>query len=158
MSDTPIIRRPPEVSINAINLIKGSEEFRSVAYAATEFERQKGIWTIAWGHTKNVKEHDTCTIQQGDGWLLQDINECLEDIDACVIVELNQGQLDALVSWVFNFGRDHLKESTLLHKLNQGDYAGAAEELPKWIHQNGKVLPGLVIRREKERKLFMEGV
>ncbi|MDU2883127.1 MAG: lysozyme, partial [Enterobacter sp.] len=61
----------------------------------------------------------------------------------------------ALVDFAYNLGVKALEGSTLLKKLNAGDYAGAAAEFPKWNKAGGKVLPGLVKRREAERTLFL---
>jgi len=71
-----------------------------------------------------------------------------------VAVHMTQGQNDAVVSFSFNVGLDQFADSTLLKKLNAGDYAGAANEFQRWNKGGGKVLPGLVKRREAERKLF----
>jgi lysozyme len=69
-------------------------------------------------------------------------------------VSLNQGQYDALVDFTYNLGPAALQGSTLLRKLNAGDYAGAAAEFPKWCHAGRAVLPGLVTRRARERAMF----
>lgn len=71
-----------------------------------------------------------------------------------VKVKLNQNQYDALVSFVYNVGPANFKSSTLLHKLNQCDYKGAAKEFAHWTKSGGKVLPGLVKRRKDEKSLF----
>jgi lysozyme len=85
-----------------------------------------------------------------------------------VSAPLNQRQFDALYSLVFNVGpgakgkKDGIlslssgQSSTLLRKLNVGDYAGAADEFPKWCHgAGGTLLAGLVTRRARERALFL---
>ena len=64
----------------------------------------------------------------------------------------------ALVDFTFNLGSGNLQTSTLLKLLNAGDYAGAANELPKWNLGSGRVQPGLVTRRARERSLFLTGV
>ena len=71
-----------------------------------------------------------------------------------VTVQLNQDQFDALVSFTFNLGEGNLKQSTLLQKVNAGDFAGAAKEFPRWNKAGGQVLPGLVRRRASEALLF----
>ncbi|MCY1305462.1 Lysozyme RrrD [compost metagenome] len=70
-------------------------------------------------------------------------------------VPLSQGQFDALASFVFNLGSGNLQCSTLLRKLNAKDYAGAADEFPRWNKAGGKVLAGLTRRRAAERALFL---
>jgi lysozyme len=71
-----------------------------------------------------------------------------------VTVPLNQNQFDALVSFTENEGATSFEESTLLRLLNAGDYAGAAAQFDRWVYQKGRVLPGLVDRRQQEAALF----
>ena len=68
---------------------------------------------------------------------------------------VTQNQFDALVSFTYNLGAGNLRSSTLLKKLNAGDYAGAADEFPKWNKAGGKELAGLTRRRNAERDLFL---
>ena len=75
-------------------------------------------------------------------------------INECVTAPLSQKQFDAMVSWVYNLGPANLKASTLLIKLNQGDYPKVPEQIRRWNKAGGKVLPGLVRRREAEAQLF----
>ncbi|MEG5623927.1 lysozyme, partial [Enterobacter hormaechei] len=77
------------------------------------------------------------------------------DVSRLVKVGLTQGQFDALVSFTYNLGARSLSTSTLLRKLNAGDYAGAADEFLRWNKAGGKVLNGLTRRREAERALFL---
>ncbi len=77
------------------------------------------------------------------------------DVSRLVKVKLTQGQIDALVSIEYNLGDRTLSSSTLLRKLNSGDYAGAADEFLRWNKAGGKVLNGLTRRREAERALFL---
>lgn len=135
-------------------LIKGYEKLRLTAYAATEEERAKGIWTIGWGHTAGVKEGDTCTAEEADQFLLSDLEKAEGGVYSLVRTPLNQNQYDALVSLVFNIGRGNFAASTILKRLNLGDYAGAAQEFKKWNKQAGKVLGGLTKRRAEEEALF----
>ena len=66
-----------------------------------------------------------------------------------------QGSFDALVSISFNFGLGNLQRSTIRMKANRGDWEGAADAFRVWTKGGGKVLPGLVKRREAERSLFL---
>jgi lysozyme len=70
---------------------------------------------------------------------------------------LTQGQLDALVSFSFNCGLGTLQRSTLRQKHNRGDYAGAADEFMKYTKGGGKVLKGLVNRRNDEKAMYLNG-
>ena len=71
-----------------------------------------------------------------------------------VKVGLEQCQFDALCSWVYNLGPNNLKESTLLKVLNDGDYSSVPAEIKRWNKAGGKVLQGLMRRREAEALLF----
>ena len=89
--------------------------------------------------------------------LLEDLNDRYEpDVLRLVSAELTQSQFDALVSFTYNLGASALARSTLLKKLNAGDYAGAAEEFERWDKCNGKPLAGLARRRHAEKSLFLE--
>jgi len=119
-----------------------------------------GIWTIGYGSIhhidKNtaVKEGDVITEDDASRWLNLEVKEKAAAVNNLCKVPLKQGMFDALVSFTFNFGSGALEKSTLLRNLNGKDYEGAAREFDRWIHGGGKVLPGLVIRRNKEEALF----
>ena len=89
-----------------------------------------------------------------DRLLAEDLAEFEKYVDTYVTVALTQNQFDALVSWTFNLGPGNLKESTMLKKLNQGLYAEVPDEMRRWNKAGGKVLEGLIRRREAEAKLF----
>lgn len=132
-------------------LIKYWEELRLEAYLPTPND----VWTIGWGHTKGVKKGDTITVEEAKDFLREDIAWAEAAVNDLVKVKLNQNQFDALVSFVFNVGTTNFKKSTLLKKLNAGDYNGAAEQFPRWNKQKGKVLNGLVKRRADEMQYFL---
>lgn len=138
-----------KVSENGLKVIKESEGLRLKAYRDTG-----GVWTIGYGHTRGVKPGNRITMEVADAYLKADVRSAESDVSSLVKVELNQNQYDALVSFVFNIGHEQFSGSTLLRKLNTGDYSGAAAEFPRWRHDNGKVIAGLVTRRAKERDLF----
>jgi lysozyme len=112
--------------------------------------------TIGWGHTKGVKMGDSCTIMQADEWLREDCRDAENEVNRCVRAIITQNQFDALVSFVFNIGGPNFRASTLLSKLNSGDYAGAAAQFPRWNKQGGVVLNGLTRRRAQEMALFLK--
>jgi lysozyme len=72
-----------------------------------------------------------------------------------VTVPLTQGQIDALISFIYNVGAHAFVMSHVLRALNHGNYAQAAEHLLDWDHAIGRVVPGLRARRERERALFL---
>lgn len=67
----------------------------------------------------------------------------------------HQGRFDALVSFAFNAGLGNLQRSQIRMRANRGDWEGAAEALMDWTKGGGKVLPGLVKRRQAEKELFL---
>lgn len=115
-----------------------------------------GVLTIGWGHTgKDVTPGQCISQARADELLAQDLAPRERDVERLVKVPLTQHQFDALVSFVYNLGAGALAGSTLLKKLNAGNYAGAADEFLKWNKAGGKVLPGLSRRRAAERELFL---
>ncbi|AWJ92628.1 muraminidase (plasmid) [Azospirillum baldaniorum] len=120
-----------------------------------------GVPTIGYGHTAGVKMGQRITASQAENFLLEDMAAAAAQVDKLVKVPLTDRQRGALASFVFNLGAGALGSSTLLRRLNQRDYAGAAAEFPKWVYAtvNGvkTQLPGLVKRRAAEVKLFEKG-
>lgn len=138
-------------SERGLDLIRRFEGVKRRAYLCPA-----GVWTIGYGHTKGVKEGDTCSEQQADQWLQDDLRASEEAVNRLVAVPLTQAQFDALVSFTFNLGTGNLYSSTLLRKLNVSDYAGAADQFLRWTKAKGRELPGLVRRRAAERDLFLQ--
>lgn len=138
-------------SQEGIDLIKSFEACKLEAY-----QDGGGVWTIGWGHTGGVSEGDTCTQEQADAWLVDDLGDAEGLVKHFVTVDLNQHQFDALVAFTFNVGGGALQHSTLLQKLNAGDYEGAADEFPRWSHIGAVVCQGLLRRRVAEKQEFEE--
>jgi len=132
-----------------IRLIKSFEGCRTVAY-----QDAVGVWTIGYGHTIDVKKGMTITQHQCDVMLEVDIETYENYVKEQVDVSLTQNQFDALVSWVYNLGPTNLRNSTMLKVLNAGKYDEVPYQMKRWVHAGGKVLKGLVIRREAEAELF----
>jgi len=143
--------------IENTHLIKESESLRLQAYLPTPND----VPTIGYGHIKNVKLGMTITKDEAEQFLRDDLAWVDKALDSLVKVPLNQSQYDALGSLVFNIGEGQFRNSTLLRKLNEKDYAGAADQFLRWDKQRNKktgqmeVLKGLTIRRGKERSLFL---
>ncbi len=112
-------------------------------------------WTIGYGHTRNVQPGDTCTSEQAEEWLHEDVADAASAVNDYVKVPMSQSQFDALVSFVYNLGVSNFNRSTLLTKLNKGDIEGAADEFLKWDMASGHVMAGLDARRHAERELFL---
>jgi len=95
------------------------------------------------------------TIAEAEDLLRADMIGFERGVAACVKVPLTDNQFASLVSFAFNLGVGALQKSTLLKLLNQGKYSLAANEFLKWNKAAGRILPGLVRRREAERALFL---
>lgn len=137
------------ISKNGLDLIKHFESLQLKAYKCSA-----NVWTIGYGHTKNVKEGDRISQDQANCFLMQDLYSVERAIVRLVKVKLNQNQFDALCSLIFNIGISAFNKSTLLAKLNTGDYVGAAEQFRRWNKVNNVVMAGLVRRRQAEEDLF----
>ena len=131
------------------------EEFEGCRLSA--YLDQGGVPTIAVGHTLNVKMGDTCTPEEADAWLADDLKNAEHAVNGMVKAALRQPQFDALVSFVFNVGSGNFAQSTVLKRLNIGtpDYLAAADALLMWNKVAGEVNHGLVRRREAEKSLFL---
>lgn len=140
------------------NFIKSHEGLRLNAY-----RDPVGIWTIGYGHTASAKPGQVITRAQADNLFLKDVQEAEKAVKSLVKVPLNQNQFGALVSFVFNAGAFKFRGSTLLRKLNAGDYKGAADEFLRWDKAGCNTgagcqrLPGLTKRRAEERNFFLGG-
>ena len=144
------------ISQNGINLLSSFEGCELTAYLCPA-----NVWTIGFGTTvypsgMKVKKSDTCTLEQAKQLKAQDLKRFEKIVNNLVKASLTQNQFDALVSLVYNIGPSAFEKSTLLKKLNAGDYQGAADQFIVWNKSGGKVLQGLVDRRTKERKLFLK--
>ena len=137
-------------SDNGLALTRSFEGLRLTAY-----QDCGGVWTIGYGHTgPDVHADLTITDAEADALLRADVADAVTCVNRAVHVPITQNQFDALVDFCFNCGRGSLLQSTLLRKVNIGDFAGAAEQFALWDHAGGKVVPGLVRRRKAEAELF----
>ncbi len=142
-------------SDDGIDLITSFEGTRFNAY-----DDGVGVWTIGTGTTVypngvKVKKGDACTAEQAKAYFKHDLAKFEKTVNESVTVPLTQNQFDALVSLTYNIGSGAFNNSTLLKKLNKGDYQGAADQFLVWNKAGGKVMKGLVRRREAERALFL---
>lgn len=117
-----------------------------------------GVLTSCYGHTGAQAESGrTYTEQECTEILVDDVRSREAMMMNAITVPVNDEIKAALLSFVYNVGIGAFESSTLLKKLNAGDYAGACNELPRWVYAKGRKLPGLVTRREDERALCLEG-
>ena len=120
----------------------------------TPYRDGGGVWTNGWGNTRNVDPRITITQDQADRDLEANVQDAVDAVNDHVEVELTQHQFDALVDFTFNVGTTAFRTSTLLKKLNAGDLQGANAQLDRWNQDNGKVVQGLIRRRDAEQELF----
>ena len=159
------------------DLMHRYEGFRSKPYLCPAH-----IWTIGYGHVlyqdqislpvlrtaekpvKMIRKEMPLKPEDNRVWTKTEIDELfrndVETFERGVLrlvpgVVGRQGSFDALVSFAFNAGLGNLQRSTIRMKANRGDWEGAAEAFMMWTKGGGKVLPGLVKRREAEVKLFL---
>jgi GH24 family phage-related lysozyme (muramidase) len=142
------------ISQTGIDLIKSFEGLRLESYKAVSTEKHM---TIGYGHYgPDVKVDQKLTKKQAEDLLKKDLKTFVDGVNSLVKVKVNSNQFDALVSFAYNCGLGALKTSTLLEKLNSGDYLGASKEFERWTKSGGKELKGLVTRRNKEKNLFLK--
>ena len=160
-----------KVSPAAMEMIKHHEGVRTRPYRCPAL-----LWTIAVGHVIDpthaaVKYEErrnlpipagwdrTLTMAEVDAILAQDLNRFERGVlRLCPAAAGRQGVFDSLVSFAFNVGLGSLQRSTLRMKTNRGDFEGAADEFLKWTKAGGRVLPGLVKRRNDERAMYLSGI
>ena len=135
--------------MEGLALIKKFEGCELEAYQCSA-----GVWTIGYGHTKDVEEGDTISKDQAEEMLVEELHEYENYVNEYVNVALSQNQFDALVSWVYNLGPANLKASTMLKVLNSGKYEDVPAQIKRWNKAGGKVLEGRIRRREAEACLF----
>lgn len=114
------------------------------------------VWTIGYGHTQGIHPGMTITQAEAEQFLQADLESFESYVEDAVQVDVNEDQFAALVCLCFNIGpgSDGFGGSTLLRKLNAGDYQGAAEQFPRWNKGGGEPLLGLTRRRLAEQALF----
>jgi lysozyme len=156
-----------KISKNGMDLIKKFEGVRLRPYRCPA-----GLWTIGVGSVmypeqlrmKMPERMKFClkpehfrdfTEEEVDELFRHDLARFERGVSRLINVELEQSKFDALVSFAFNVGLGNLQASTLRSKINRGDIDGAANEFPKWRRAGGKILKGLVRRRQAEQILFL---
>ncbi len=122
------------------------EGYRSKAY-----DDGVGVQTIGFGTTEGVTPGQTITVEKALVRALADVSKFEGAIKQCVVVPLHQHEYDAFNLLAYNIGPAAFCNSTLVRKLNAGDYAGACAEISRWNRAGGRVLAGLTKRREAER-------
>ncbi|OED39017.1 glycoside hydrolase [Chromatiales bacterium (ex Bugula neritina AB1)] len=143
----------------AIELAKHFEGFHRASKEdpdrAWPYRCPAGFWTIGYGR-RCAPDHPPISRSQAEVYLVQDLTTALTaTLRYCpVLAQATDNRLAAIVDFTFNLGAGRLQASTLRRRINQGQWSSAAKELQRWVYGGGKVLPGLVARREKEGLLF----
>jgi lysozyme len=145
-----------KISDSGIKLVKRFEGFSSTPYQCSA-----DVWTVGYGTTrisgKPVNKYmQPISREYAEELLMDDIAEFEKAVNELVKVPLEQNQFDALVSLTYNIGIGAFKKSTLLKKLNKGQYDQVPYELARWNKAGGKVLNGLVRRRAAEAELWSQ--
>ena len=140
------------------SVIKEAEGLRLDAY-----QDGAGIWTIGYGHTgPEVTRGLTISLDYAEALLEQDLAWVENAIERTVNVPLNGNQYSAVASLIYNIGAGGWSASTVLRRINAGNFTGAADAFTMWnkITVSGKkvISNGLTNRRERERGLFLQGM
>lgn len=115
------------------------------------------VWTIGFGHTATAREGMVITEAEAERLLRQDLAIFEAAVNNAVKVPLTDNQFAALVSWTYNVGEAAMRRSTLIKRLNNGEFNAVPGELAKWNRVNGKAIPGLANRRAAEGGLWARG-
>ena len=150
-----------EVPKAAIELAKRFEGFerkakRGIEITAVPYICPAGFWTIGYGHLCDPK-HPPITEAEAEVYLARDLQTALAaTLRYCSVLATEpEGRHAAIVDFTFNLGAGRLQTSTLRRRVNLRDWKGAATELRKWVFGGGRVLPGLVARREIECEILI---
>jgi lysozyme len=121
-----------------------------------------GFKTVGYGHKvtddDDLDVGDSITQAEADEYLSDDLQDTEDEVTEFVTADLNDNEFSALVSFTFNEGSGRLKDSTLLVRLNEGDFKDAANEFLRWVFIGKQVSEGLTRRRQAERELFLTPV
>ena len=145
-----------KLSQKGVDFIKSHEALRLKAY-----QDSKGVWTIGWGHTKNVHPGDEITRAQAEQFIRDDFEWVERTLNADLVIGrdkplVTQNEFDALCSLVFNIGSNAYLDSTVRRKIKQGDKMAAARAFKMWVYSNHKFIQGLANRRADELRLFLQ--
>jgi lysozyme len=115
------------------------------------------IPTIGYGATgADVRLGLVWTPEQAEERLRNDLARSVADVcRLCPDIVLDEGKMIAVADFCFNLGEGRLAGSTLRRRIAKRDWLGAAAQFPQWVRAGAQVLPGLVVRREAERRLFL---
>lgn len=137
----------------AIALLGGRDGIEGRRYVP--YQDIAGVWTICDGHTGgDIQKDKTYSANECDSLLQRDLEPVMAMVDRLVHVPLTDYQRAALYSFTYNVGINAFTHSTLLQKLNAGNYSGARKELHRWMYAGGIKRQGLINRRQIESWLY----
>lgn len=123
-----------------------------------------GVWTIGWGATNaspcagnlvgEIREGLVITLDQAEALLGCHVDHVEQEVDRLTPADLPDEAKEALDDFVYNLGAGALERSTLLRRINDGDFCAAAAEFDRWVYADGVILPGLVRRRDRAGAAF----
>jgi len=119
-------------------------------YSGTAYQDVGGVYTVGYGQADGVKKGDKTDPVRALVKLEESLDEHAKGMVKCIHVPISQGEYDAYLDFTYNVGVSAFCHSTLNKKLNSNDYDGACKELLKWDTAGGKVVPGLLKRRQEE--------
>lgn len=149
----------PELTTDTVDLVKKWEGLRLSPYLCSA-----GVPTIGYGATfltdgsKVTLQTPAITRDEAERLLMMQLAIFRRGVANQVRVQLNANQAGALISFAFNLGLGRLQSSTLLRRVNQGDFMEAANQFMVWVNAGGRRLQGLVNRRTEEREMFLRPV
>lgn len=157
---TPKFRPGKEMSTKGVNFIKAFE-----GYVGHVYNDGTGVMTVGYGHTENVpgngvwlphqKHRGFLTEAEASELLRRDLNQHYAPYVANLGLKMDDNQFTGWVSFVYNVGPGGIQGGTVGRLLRQGNQHAAANAILGWVHAGGNVLPGLVRRREAERRLIL---
>ncbi|WDI32057.1 lysozyme [Hyphococcus flavus] len=138
------------INAEGLQIIKESEGLRLEAY------NLGGQWLIGYGHSRTARAGMTITESEAEQLLREDVRDSEDAVKRMVEVPVNENQFSAMVSLAYNLGSGGFSRTTVLERINQGDYQGAADGFLNHNRAGGQVNEHLTHRREKERELFLK--
>lgn len=137
-----------------IDLIKSFESLKLNAYPDPKTGAEP--YTIGYGHTSGVNDGDSCTEDEAEDFLTQDLQTFCNGVTNLVTVDLNDNQFSSLVSFSYNCGLHNLASSTLLREINENNFDNILKNFDMWDDPNNpSVTKGLLRRRNAEAALFL---
>lgn len=148
----------PEAKSALVSVVKSCEGFHRVVkktfpVMAVPYICPAGYWTHGWGSLCR-KDAPPITEEEGEVILARDLLAAEASVLRLITYPLNDFQLAAITDWTFNLGSGRLRGSTLRAVINRGDLDAVPEQIRRWKFGGGRVLPGLVVRREYDVSLW----